>query len=502
MKKNPLLLSLVFSLIIIFLSDLVYSGDYQDGEAAYKKGDFEKAFEKWKPLAEKGNATLQSALGMMYARGMGVPQDYTEAVKWFRLGAKQGNKAGQAGLGSMYIQGHGVTQDFKEAVKWFRLAAAQGFSSGQYSLGLMYKNGQGVTQDFKEAVKWFGLAADQNEPHAQYSLGKMYIKGQGVPKDYILAYYWFSLAGKNGLEGGVKASGIVEKKMTPAQIIEAKEQVKKHKMPVAPVDSKETTSNSGRNILLIIIVVIVGLWLRYKSQLPKAKTRELAMIVWSSFGPYSSADDAETSLRRALGAVFGKEEGVEQHEEWIKGHIENFNTWEKEGNLDTRLNRMIKGLMISARGSIFNEARQNCSEKLLSEGEEAMETLNKEFLEKGGKRLEYAKREDGSTGIIYKKILSDEEIKKKEEERNQTIAKGIGQGLLENQTKEGKQLVEFLKKVWREDIGGEIETAIEIGDAWWGLFSMQSAEPDSDRAKTFNELNDACDPPKKENNEN
>ena len=62
--------------------------------------------------------------------------------------------------------------------------------------------------------------------------------------------------------------------------------------------------------------------------------------------------------------------------------------------------------------------------------------------------------------------------------------------------------MEFLKKVWREDIGGEIETAEEIGKAWWGLFNMKLEEPDSDRAKTFNELNDACHPPEQENNEN
>ena len=42
-------------------------------------------------LAEQGNAPAQYNLGLMYARGEGVPQDYTEAVKWFRLAAEQGN---------------------------------------------------------------------------------------------------------------------------------------------------------------------------------------------------------------------------------------------------------------------------------------------------------------------------------------------------------------------------------------------------------------------------
>ena len=35
----------------------------------------------------------------MYAKGDGVPQDYKEAVKWFRLSAEQGNAKAQSNLG-------------------------------------------------------------------------------------------------------------------------------------------------------------------------------------------------------------------------------------------------------------------------------------------------------------------------------------------------------------------------------------------------------------------
>ena len=57
--------------------------------------------------------------------------------------------------------GDGVPQDYKEAVKWYRLAAEQGYADAQYNLGLMYSNGEGVPQDYKEAVKWYRLAAEQ-----------------------------------------------------------------------------------------------------------------------------------------------------------------------------------------------------------------------------------------------------------------------------------------------------------------------------------------------------
>jgi TPR repeat protein len=59
-----------------------------------------------------------------YEKGQGVPQDYREAVKWYRLAAAQGNELAQVNLGVMYTKGRGVGQDFVRAHMWFELAAA------------------------------------------------------------------------------------------------------------------------------------------------------------------------------------------------------------------------------------------------------------------------------------------------------------------------------------------------------------------------------------------
>ncbi len=58
--------------------------------------------------------------------GQGVPQDYAEAVRWWRLAAEQGHVSAQNNLGTMYRSGQGVPQDYVEAHKWLNLAAAQG----------------------------------------------------------------------------------------------------------------------------------------------------------------------------------------------------------------------------------------------------------------------------------------------------------------------------------------------------------------------------------------
>lgn len=61
----------------------------------------------------------------MYVNGRGVPQDYAEAVKWYRLAAEQGDADAMNLLGGMYGTGKGVPQDYAEAHKWHNLAASR-----------------------------------------------------------------------------------------------------------------------------------------------------------------------------------------------------------------------------------------------------------------------------------------------------------------------------------------------------------------------------------------
>jgi len=50
-----------------------------------------------------------------------VAQDHAEAVKLFRLAAEQGYASAQNNLGFMYAYGRGVPQDYAEAAKWYRV---------------------------------------------------------------------------------------------------------------------------------------------------------------------------------------------------------------------------------------------------------------------------------------------------------------------------------------------------------------------------------------------
>ena len=94
--------SLIFLLALTFLflfSGSVYGDDLQHALDAHQRKDYNTVLTFMLPLAEKGNAPAQYALGLRYDKGEGVPQDYKEAVKWFRLSAEQGNARAQYNLG-------------------------------------------------------------------------------------------------------------------------------------------------------------------------------------------------------------------------------------------------------------------------------------------------------------------------------------------------------------------------------------------------------------------
>jgi TPR repeat protein len=173
--------------VLVGSAGMSWCADYQKGYAAYESGDYSTAVREWTPLAEQGDATSQTFMGMMYGRGEGVPQDYKAAVKWYTLAAEQGSAFAQQNLGVMYAKGRGVPENHKTAVKWFRLAAEQGYAS------------------------------------AQMKLSAAYLLGRGVIKDTIYGHMWANLAASNGDETGGKFRDLLAQKMTPSQLEKAQD---------------------------------------------------------------------------------------------------------------------------------------------------------------------------------------------------------------------------------------------------------------------------------------
>ncbi|HXH86067.1 tetratricopeptide repeat protein [Petrachloros mirabilis] len=148
--------------------------------------------------AEKGNVEAQFALAQAYDRGRDLPQDKTEAVRWYQLAAKQGDAFSQFYLGNKYWEGAGVSKNEKEAVRWWYSAAAQGFAPAQNSLGLALATG-----------------------------------GKGVPQDMIQAYLWLTLSAGQGDQEAEQQRTELSKQLKPAQLTKAKRLIKEWK-PTRP----------------------------------------------------------------------------------------------------------------------------------------------------------------------------------------------------------------------------------------------------------------------------
>jgi TPR repeat protein len=128
MKLRHHAIGLVFGLCGAMLSGIALAG-FDEGVAAFKQGDYAKALQEFKPLADQGIASAQFNLGLMYANGQGVAPDYQQAAKWYRLAAAQGFASAQLNLGAMYANGQGVTSSRVVAYALFSLAAANDPSS-------------------------------------------------------------------------------------------------------------------------------------------------------------------------------------------------------------------------------------------------------------------------------------------------------------------------------------------------------------------------------------
>ncbi len=124
------------------------------------------------------------------------------------------------------LLGQSMPQDYAQAMKWYRKAAEQGDARAQFNLGVMYDKGQGVPQDYAQAMKWYRKAAEQSDAGAQNNLSRMYGLGLGVPRDYVEAHKWANLVAANGTDAetryiATKMQDALASKMTPAQIAEA-----------------------------------------------------------------------------------------------------------------------------------------------------------------------------------------------------------------------------------------------------------------------------------------
>lgn len=186
-----------------------WSGDLKKAKKAYRSGDYVRARKYFEMASEDGNLIADWYLGHMCRLGRGGPQDdalafsyysrvadafsYNETdpdrlritidalvqvAEYFRLGSKQAH----------------IEQDFSSAMRNYKLAATYGHPAAQYALGLMHLKGQGIEPSPKQGLKWLFTAARKRYAPAEAALGDLYWNGEVVRSDRTRALMWYILA--------------------------------------------------------------------------------------------------------------------------------------------------------------------------------------------------------------------------------------------------------------------------------------------------------------------
>ena len=127
---------------MLLLSQLCSAADLEKGFDCYSNKDYDCALKVLEPTADQAGASTfqQTLLGIMYAKGQGVKQDYTKAAEYYRLAADQGNSDSQTYLGLLYVNGQGVKQDKQQARILFEQACENEHPSACKNLKKLTKN--------------------------------------------------------------------------------------------------------------------------------------------------------------------------------------------------------------------------------------------------------------------------------------------------------------------------------------------------------------------------
>ena len=97
-----------------------------------------------------------------YGLGLEAP-DLGEAVASYKVAGSKGHAAGRFHLGLAYAYGRGLNQDWPRALLVFQDGARDGHAGSMYYVGLMALYGHGVPVDYDVARYWFAQCVATND---------------------------------------------------------------------------------------------------------------------------------------------------------------------------------------------------------------------------------------------------------------------------------------------------------------------------------------------------
>jgi TPR repeat protein len=141
-------------------------------------------------------------LGIIYAKGMGVPTDYPAAFGLLQTACEHGSDDACTEVGTFYIRGLGIAKDAAKGLGVYKGECERGRGGTCAALGIMYMTGEGVAKDYKLAANAFDRGCMDGSPLSCALLGAVYEDGYGVPKDLPKAITLYTETCDSGVAEG------------------------------------------------------------------------------------------------------------------------------------------------------------------------------------------------------------------------------------------------------------------------------------------------------------
>ncbi|MFZ2467150.1 tetratricopeptide repeat protein [Parvibaculum sedimenti] len=144
------------------------------------------AFHYYLLAAQAGNAQAADKVGLVYRNGnavVGVKRDYQKAFKMFEVGALAAWPDAQYHLADMYRRGLGVPIERSESLRWLILAAEKRHVLSLLELARIYFDGEGVQQDRITGWSFLDLANRFAEPNNAGRVNTAMTKYSGRMRD-------------------------------------------------------------------------------------------------------------------------------------------------------------------------------------------------------------------------------------------------------------------------------------------------------------------------------
>jgi len=125
-----------------------------------------------------GNAMAQNNLGHCYEHGLGVGQNYKQAIIHYQAASIAGVALAKSNLGSLYKRGLGVKKkDQRKALELFQEASELGCAVANFELGLLHEEGEVVKVDLAAARRFYEKSAEKGHEQAIARLAELKAKG-------------------------------------------------------------------------------------------------------------------------------------------------------------------------------------------------------------------------------------------------------------------------------------------------------------------------------------